>query len=132
MWDLIRDSLIWIASIVISIIQSAQGKKRKTKVLWWLVALTLIVFGVNQITSNISEKEKDRIVITDLKKTIENLLKQKRADSLERVSKNVRDSLFEARLFDEFRISRDPTNNRPIKNTYNTHIRNAENVNIGK
>lgn len=132
MWDLIRDSIILIVGIVISIVQSVQGKTIKSKTLWWFVALILIALGVNQIISNTSEKEKEKIVMNDLKKNIEDLINQKRADSLERISNDVRDSIFEARLFNEFKISRDSINNRPVRYIYNTHIRNADKVNIGR
>lgn len=58
---------------------------------------------------------------------------EKRADSIltnQKVERE-RNEKFQVALFKEFRITRDSLTNRPVQQTFNTNIENANHVDIG-
>jgi hypothetical protein len=139
LWDLIKDSIIWIIGIIIAVWEIIQqAKKRKSKlpiVLWSIVIIVLGILGLDQIRRNNRDKEDLTKQLNDLSDRFDTLQKEKTSDSLASLRKvindSIRDAEFEKKLFDEFKITRDSISNKPQATTYNTKINTAESVHIG-
>lgn len=114
--------LLTIIPIIREIQISKKSDKKKyvnlytTSIL--LISISLFVLGIKKVN-------RDKESSIGLENKIENIANSKTNDSL-------RFKEFEKNLFKEFKIIRDSITNKPIpRQTFNTVIKNADNVNIG-
>lgn len=138
MWDTIRDCMIWIIGALLTGFQIWQGFKNKKsgKTIFFLILVffAFIGLGIWQTISNANEKDKITWRLNSLDTMIKTIQAAKTQDSLEAVKKDVKDSVFQKRLFDQYKIIRDSATNQPraVNNIYNTNFnKRVDKVDIG-
>jgi hypothetical protein len=134
-WDSIKDHSIWIIGVAFAAYEiyleiKHHGSVFKILALFVLAAVW-IWLGIDQNNRN-SQKEKHfDTSIDQLHEGMNHLQEVKTADSLKYIRDSTRNAEFQAKLFNEFKITRDSINNKPVKYEFNTNIRDVENLRIG-
>lgn len=134
-WDTIKDhmnSFIGAFFLALSIFFIPEIKKSKK---YWIPISVLIIFlvwlGIDKVNRDKHDKNENDKKLEALSKTLNNIQAAKTTDSINTVKNDIKDAVFQERLFKEFKIMRDSVNNRPVQKNYNTTIDKARDVYIG-
>lgn len=136
MWGQIEDIMLIIIAAVISLIEAFKGGK-KYRILWVIAFLVIVGLGIDQYFRKKRDDRKTEIKINKLSTQIDGLQNNKRADSIqaanEKQEAKTKNEEFETKLWEQFKIIRDSSNNpKSVNPVYNTHINTARDVNIGR
>lgn len=134
-WEQFKDymnSFIGALLLLISIILIPEIRVKKK---YWISILGLViilsVLGFDKINRDKREKLMTDNQNAENASTIRTLEKRIEKINNNYIQDSIKFSEFENDLKEKFRIIRDSTTNKPVKNEFNTKIDKAENVHIG-
>ena len=135
MWDTSKDYMIWGFAILLAAWQLVEeARKGKSKAKMVVLSIGIILFfwlGLDQINRAKNDKNDTDTALTDLNSKVDGIQKAKSRDSLTAIENHNKDSVFQKKLLEEFKITRDSIANKPMRGDYVTNINNAKEVKIG-
>lgn len=126
-----KDIMLYIIGVLIAVVPLIRELMQSGKKHWVYIAflfmctLVILILGIDKVKRENKEKITSEKKVDILNTTLSRIENKIARDSL-------KNKEFEDKLVEKFKIKRDSSSNEPVPTTYNTKIRTAGTVNIGR